>query len=143
MTKAAGVTNRNVGKVERRTKTMVSRVDKQFSGLAKSIGGVGKTFPGGLAGGMFIGGLEGLSRGVRSVVSELSGIANVSGMEGIATDDLQRLRYGFETTGFAADHTDTALRRFARRVGEAANGSGVLHDALKNSSRKHNVKKTL
>ncbi len=131
MTKAAGVTDRQMGRVESRAKTMVVRVDKQFAGLAKSIGGVGKAFLGGLAGGAFIGGIEGLARGVRSVLSELTNIGDVASKVGLTTDALQQLRHVASLAGVETGTLDTAMQRFSRRVAEAANGSGVLRDILK------------
>ena len=68
---------------------------------------------------------------IKSAVSESSKLAKVADKVGVTTDELQRLRYGFALTGVEAGTTDTALQRFSRRIGEAANGSGVLHDILK------------
>ncbi|KZL21117.1 hypothetical protein PsAD2_00401 [Pseudovibrio axinellae] len=67
----------------------------------------------------------------RKTISDASSLAKVADKVGVTTDELQRLRYGFELTGVAAGTTDTALQRFSRRIGEAANGSGVLNDVLK------------
>ncbi|WP_068310450.1 hypothetical protein [Polycladidibacter hongkongensis] len=72
-----------------------------------------------------------LTTAIKTAVSEASRLAKVADKVGVTTDELQRLRYGFELAGVAAGTTDTALQRFSRRVAEAANGSGVLHDILK------------
>ncbi|KZK96446.1 hypothetical protein PsAD5_02639 [Pseudovibrio sp. Ad5] len=72
-----------------------------------------------------------LTAAIKSAVSEGSKLAKVADKVGVTTDELQRMRYGFELTGVAAGTTDTALQRFSRRVGEAANGSGVLYEILK------------
>lgn len=132
--KAQQTTERRFKAMENRTKQAGQRMERTMAQTTDRINtqlaGIGRTFVAGFAGGMFAGGLAGLQRGVRNLVSEMSKIANVSKMVGIATEDLQRLRYGFETTGVSADQIDTAMRRFARRIGEAANGGGQLFEVL-------------
>lgn len=132
--KAQQTTERRFKAMENRTKQAGQRMERTMGQASDRINtqlaGIGRTFVAGFAGGMFAGGLAGLQRGVRNLISEMSKIANVSKMIGIATEDLQRLRYGFETTGVSADAVDTAMRRFARRIGEAANGGGQLFEVL-------------
>lgn len=130
MKRGAQVSDQQMGKVERRAKTMVFRVDQQFSKLASSIGGLGKAFIGGLAGGALIGGFEGLARGARSVVAELTSIGDIAAKVGLTTDALQQLRHVASLSGVGVNNLDTAMQRFSRRVGEAANGAGVLKNVL-------------
>lgn len=142
MQKASGTADRNYGNMRRNSRSATrqmeqdmvrstKRINEALASTSTQFGALGKTFIGGFAGGMFATGLAGLQRGVRDLISEMSRMANVSKMVGIATEDLQRLRYAFEQTGVSADQTDTAMRRFARRIGEAANGGGQLHEVLK------------
>ncbi len=49
---------------------------------------------------------------------------------GITTDFLQKFRFAAEQTGVETRTTDMALQRFARRLGEAANGGGELLPVL-------------
>mgnify|MGYP001485748275 CR=1 FL=1 len=76
-------------------------------------------------------GVVALTAAAKQAITEGSKLAKVADKVGVTTDELQRLRYGFELTGVAAGTTDTALQRFSRRIGEAANGSGVLYEILK------------
>ena len=76
-------------------------------------------------------GVIALTAAAKQAITEGSKLAKVADKVGVTTDELQRLRYGFELTGVAAGTTDTALQRFSRRIGEAANGSGVLNEILK------------
>lgn len=108
-----------------------NRVNQALASTSTQIGALGRTFVGTFAGGMFAGGVAGLIHGIGRVNSEMAKIADTAKMIGVGTEELQRLRYGFELTGVAADQTDTAMRRFARRVGEAANGGGQLYEVLK------------
>ncbi|WP_193778471.1 hypothetical protein, partial [Pseudovibrio sp. WM33] len=72
-----------------------------------------------------------LTAASKKAIAEGSKLAKVADKVGVTTDELQRLRYGFALTGVEANTTDTALQRFSRRIGEAANGSGVLYKILK------------
>lgn len=64
-------------------------------------------------------------------ITSTSALAKVADKVGIGAEALQRLRFGFELAGVAANQTDVALQRFSRRVGEAANGAGELEPILK------------
>lgn len=71
-------------------------------------------------------GLLSISRNIRTVVSDLSQLGKVAAKVGVDAEQLQRLQFGFELSGVAANTTNMALQRFSRRVAEAANGSGEL-----------------
>lgn len=124
------------------TGTFESRAGRSISGINRSLSGLerqatmtgatlARTFAAGLAGGIFAGGAAGIVSGIRRINSEMAKIADTAKMVGVGIEDLQRLRYGFETMGVSVSDVDTGMRRFARRIGEAANGGGVLHDVLK------------
>jgi len=49
---------------------------------------------------------------------------------GISVESLQKYRFAAQQTGVAQNALDMGLQRFSRRVGEAANGSGVLKDVF-------------
>lgn len=83
------------------------------------------------AGGLAIGGLATLPGAIRGIVAEASQIGKVADKIGLTTDELQKLRFGFELAGVAANQTDTAMQRFSRRVAQAANGSGELYEILR------------
>lgn len=124
------------------TGTFESRAGRSISGINRSLSGLerqatmtgatlARTFAAGLAGGIFAGGAAGLVGGIRRINAEMAKMATTADRVGIGIEDLQRLRFGFEQIGVSANQTDTAMQRFARRVGEAANGTGVLHDVMK------------
>lgn len=75
--------------------------------------------------------VTGFVRGIRDVVAEASKIGKVADRVGVSVEALQELRFGFELAGVAASQTDMGLQRFSRRVAQAANGSGELHEILK------------
>ncbi|QUS54503.1 hypothetical protein [Pseudovibrio brasiliensis] len=113
---------RELQKTRRETKLL----NMDMGGLGRSIGSIkGKAIAGVTAA------VTALVAASKQAITEGSKLAKVADRVGLTTDELQRLRYGFELTGVAAGTTDTAMQRFSRRIGEAANGSGVLHDILK------------
>ena len=63
---------------------------------------------------------------VKNSLGAADAIGKVANKTGFATDALQELRFAAEQSGMATNSLDTSLQRFSRRVGEAANGSGVL-----------------
>lgn len=113
----------------------VQSAKKEAAGLGASLKAdftsIGRTFTAAFAGGIFAGGAAGLVAGIGRVNAEMAKLSDTAKMVGVGVEDLQRLRFGFEQTGVAIADVDTGLRRFARRVGEAANGGGALHDILK------------
>jgi hypothetical protein len=51
---------------------------------------------------------------------------------GLTTDELQELRFAGELSGVQIRSLGTSMQRFARRIGEAEKGTGVLKDELTN-----------
>lgn len=123
--------DRRLGQVERRGRQFGRKFEQEISAPLNRINGLMTTFGRGLLAGMGAGSLGQIARTTRSIVSEFAKLGNVADMIGVGVEDLQRLRYGFETTGVAVNDVDTGMRRFARRIGEAANGGGQLFEVLK------------
>src|SRR5690606_5049365 len=109
--------------IETRFMQMNRKVSGQFSAIGRSLAA-------GFAGGMFAGGVTELAQGVQRLVGEMARMKDVADMIGLGVEELQKLRLAFDLAGVSAEKTDVALRRFSRRIGEAANGSGVLHGVL-------------
>ncbi|MBN7755541.1 hypothetical protein JYP46_01780 [Nitratireductor aquimarinus] len=65
-----------------------------------------------------------------ATVADAAKIGKVADKVGLATDELQQLRYVAELAGVQASQMDVAMQRFSRRVAEAANGSGELLKVL-------------
>ena len=66
----------------------------------------------------------------RSTVSELSALAKAADRVGLATDDFQRLQFGFQLAGVEAREFESSMEQFARRMGEAATRGGRLAEIL-------------
>lgn len=75
-------------------------------------------------------GIGGLGLLTKRALATADSIQKVSDKVGVTTDTLQELRFAAEQTGVAQNTLDMALQRFARRTGEAAQGSGELKDTL-------------
>lgn len=120
---------------QRRVAGDLKRVDGSLARLNQRATMTGatlaKTFAAGLAGGIFAGGAAGFVGGIRRINQEMAKLSDTAKMVGVGIEELQRLRYGFETAGVSVGDLDTGMRRFARRIGEAANGGGQLHAVLK------------
>jgi lambda family phage tail tape measure protein len=70
---------------------------------------------------------------VRNTLAAADAIGKVADKTGFAIDSLQELRFAAEQAGIANVQLDTSLQRFSRRVGEAAQGTGVLYEILQQS----------
>ena len=67
----------------------------------------------------------------RSQALLIDRIGKVASVTGFTTQQLQALRFAAEVAGVSSDQLDVALRRFSRRLGEAARGTGELLPALR------------
>lgn len=85
-------------------------------------------------------GLAAAVREVNQFRREADQLAKTARVVGVTAEQLQELRFAAETAaGVAQNQLDIALQRFARRAGEAANGTGELvkaFDALGISARR-------
>lgn len=135
MERAKKAANDNFGAIERRGKQMSDRLERDIGNAATkvtgSLTGLGKAFIGGLAGGIFAGGLEGFARGVKSTVSELATLHKVIERVGLDSKVFQELQFGFELAGVEADAFADGLDKFNRNVAVAATQGGKLADILK------------
>ncbi|MGB5335008.1 MAG: hypothetical protein WBN07_05280 [Woeseiaceae bacterium] len=62
----------------------------------------------------------------KSALSTADAIAKTADRVGVSIEGLQRLRYAAKATGVEERTLEMALQRFARRTGEAAQGTGEL-----------------
>ncbi len=79
---------------------------------------------------VLLAGAGGMGLLTKRALAAADSIQKVSDKVGVNTDNLQELRFAAEQTGVAQNTLDMALQRFARRTGEAAQGSGELKDTL-------------
>lgn len=115
------------GAAFRRVQGHLDTVDRKITAVSRTAAGFGKLFGIGLA----AGGVIALADNIRRVVEETAKIGHVADKVGLATSELQALRFAAEQTGVASNTLDMAMQRFSRRVGEAASGSGELVKILK------------
>ena len=128
LARAASTTDRRARQIENRFKRTNVEVTRQFRSMGTNIAGV----LGGLTG-IGLGGIgaAGIARGVRSAVSELSELGKTARTVSIDVEELQGLMRGFERqTNVTGAQASQAFERFARRIGEAANGTGPLATTL-------------
>jgi hypothetical protein len=135
MAKAKQSANDNFGAMERRGKQFADRLDRDISGAVtkvnSSLKGLGMTFLGGLAGGIFAGGLEGFARGVKSTVSELATLHKTIERVGLDAKVFQELQFGFQLAGVGAEAFADGIDKFNKNIAVAATQGGKLADILK------------
>jgi hypothetical protein len=135
MERAKKAANDNFGAIERRGKQMSDRLERDIGNAAMkvtgSLTGLGKAFLGGLAGGIFAGGLEGFARGVKSTVSELATLHKTIERIGLDAKVFQELQFGFQLAGVGAEAFSDGLDKFNKNIAVAATQGGKLADILK------------
>lgn len=135
MERAKKAANDNFGAIERRGKQMSDRLERDIGNAATkvtgSLTGLGKAFLGGLAGGIFAGGLEGFARGVKSTVSELATLHKVIERVGLDAKVFQELEFGFKLAGVEAGAFADGIDKFNKNIAVAATQGGKLADILK------------
>jgi hypothetical protein len=108
-----------------------ARINQHLAGIGTKIGSLGKSFAGGLVGGMFVGGLEGFAHGVKGVVSELATLYKTIERVGIDAKVFQELQFGFKLAGVEADAFTDGIDKFNKNIAVAATQGGKLADILK------------
>ena len=66
----------------------------------------------------------------QSALAAANALQDQADVLGISTEALQTYRFALQSVGVTQQQADTGLQRFTRRLGEAAQGSGVLKDIL-------------
>ena len=72
-----------------------------------------------------------LAQFTRNVLAASEALDLAASKTGFAVESLQELRFAAEQVGVSSIQMDTALQRFSRRTGEAADGTGVLKDIFR------------
>ncbi len=75
--------------------------------------------------------LAGLTIMVKKQLDFIDATAKLSDRLGIATEDLQRLRFAAEITGAGTETLDKSFEQLSKRLGEASQGLGTGKDGLK------------
>jgi len=110
--------DRQLKKMDDNTKRSAKGMDK----LNKSVKTLGKSFAG-LATGLTAGALVQASK---EAIEYGDNIAKTADKVGVTAAELQELRFAAGQAGIETRTLDMALQRFARRMGEAAKGTGEL-----------------
>lgn len=118
-----------------------SGLTKGLASARKQVGGMSKTFSSATAGiRKFLGVAAGIGGGLsilgfvaqlRQSAQEIDKLAKTATKLGIATEELAGLQLAAQRTGVDVNTLNTALQRMARRVGEAAKGTGEAQKALR------------
>ena len=115
--------DKQLKKIEENTK----RSSKQMNNLAKTLKFAGKAaaaFAGAAAAAFSV-------DQIKSAIEYGDAIAKTADKIGVTTDELQELRFAAGQSGVDSKTLDMALQRFARRMGEAAQGTGELSKTAK------------
>lgn len=142
MQKAANANNRAMAQIERRSQQAMRNMQTNLAAgagqVSTALGAIGVQ-AGGLgavlgAGGVFAGAAAaatGYVVALRRVSSEVAQIGARADRIGVATEELQRLRFASEQAAGSARAVDEGLDRFAKSISEAARGSGELYEILR------------
>jgi hypothetical protein len=117
------VENKRLNSELEKTKKKINSVDVSTKKASSSLLSFGKGFIVALAGGAGI-------RAFSQMAESLDSIGKNADKLGVTTNELQKLRFAGELTGVQFKTIDTSIQRFSRRVGEAAQGYGVLKKEL-------------
>jgi hypothetical protein len=107
---------RAVKRFSKTTKQSMSIVTKALRGLSVVAG---------------VGGVAGLTVAFNNIRQSLDQLGKTADKLGIATEQLQGLRFAAEKAGVASNTLDMALQRATRRISEAAQGTGEAKAAIK------------
>lgn len=109
----------------------MNRARKHSEVLRRSVGALGVAF-GRMAGAaVAAGGVVGIGALTRNAITQADKLDKLGIKLGETTANLSRLRHAAELSGVGFDTSTMALQRMARRMSEAAAGTGEARDALK------------
>ena len=107
----------------------LSQAKKGYIKFGKVADKVNKGLKAGIVG--LTGALLGFSAAMIKSTTDVDNLAKTASKLGIATGELQKLRFQAEQTGVSTKTLDMALQRMVRRVAEASQGTGEAVKALK------------
>lgn len=99
-----------------------SQLQRDLKGIQSKTDNVSKAF------GKLKTAIAGIAIGafIKSNLDAADSLGKVADKVGLTVSQLQELRYAADLSGVSANALDTSMQRFSRRIGEAANGTGVL-----------------
>lgn len=124
MKRGAQVTDQQMGKVEKRARTMVVRLNSEFAGI-------GKAFASGLAGGIFAAGISGAVSGLQNIIKETANLRAEAARAGVSLTAFQQWKAVAEDTRIPLDAMVDALKELNIRADEfATTGKGSAAEAF-------------
>lgn len=111
--------------------TAIDRTKKAFQSVTRSLNVVKKALFNFKVGITAAVGAAGLGLLVKNSLESIDALGKTASKLGIATAELQKLRFASQLAGVETRTVDMAVQRFTRRLAEAANGTGEAKDALK------------
>ena len=125
----------DLAKANRSLQRTTGRMSRQVDQLNRQFASLGRTLRRNVVGGLQVLAAATIARGFSQIIGDAvrlgEALTNTAQRVGVTVEELQELRAAAATVGVEAGTVDMALQRFARRVGEAAVGGGVLHDVLR------------
>lgn len=112
-------------------------LSERFSGLSQRAGAMGErlaSLTGPMAGLAGAAGLGGLAASVKSFAGNADEMIKFSRQVGLSTEALQAWSHSAELSGVGADKFRASIKTFAKRLGEAKNGTGALNSSLKDTN---------
>ncbi|MER9702662.1 hypothetical protein NKJ10_00170 [Mesorhizobium sp. M0204] len=132
MQRANQTAGKNFGDIEKRAKTMTSRLDASFATIGNGLkGGVAGMFTGvGAAATAALAPIALFNKALETI-DIASHLVDTADRIGLSTTALQELGFGFAQAGVEQAEFETGMEQFSKRIGEAATKGGRLADILK------------
>jgi len=118
-----GAQTRDFDKKFGRSRGMISSMASRVGALGGKLLGLGAALAG-------VAGVGGMGLMIRGQFKAIDATAKLSDQLGVSTEKLEGLRHAAELTGAGAKAIDAGLATMAKRLGEAARGSGAATAAL-------------
>ena len=113
-----------------RLTTELEKANRKLSSFEQSSTQILSTIKAGVVGFAAAISVDALTSAAKASIEYADNIAKAADKIGLTTDALQELRFAAERTGVEQSTLDMAMQRFSRRVGEVAQGTGVLKDVF-------------
>lgn len=120
-------------KISAQTKGLKKSLDKGIKRVAAFVKKVGKTVAviSGLITAAFATAFAAVTSSINETAAAIDALAKTADKLGVGVGALQELQYAAELSGVSVEKLNMGLQRMVRRVSEAARGTGVAQDALK------------
>lgn len=125
--------DRTLANSQRQWQGSLKKIDGQFGGLGKSIGGVTAglfSLKGAFGALLGIAGAGGLAMMAKQAIDTVGGLGELASQLGITTDTLQAFQYAATQVGLSSAEMETSIGRLTRTIGDAAQGEKEAVDAF-------------